>query len=258
LEKMSVNTANTPDGRGVLIYNGEMILIYTKEVHLSFDGNSNPLFKGKKHGNLYLTSHRIIFINTTGNDPLRSFSMPFHSMKNVQLQQPIFGANYLSGSAFGQSNGGFTGEVQWKLTFNKGGCIDFGQALLKANDMANSFRPHDAPPAYAPPAGTYYAPPPSYYTPQGGQYNGFQAPAAFPDQPPEGSVFMYEQPPPYSGMGPDRPPNPIGFVSPVPNQQPSAAPPLYPDVNSAPAAPYPSAPPSYEQASALPTKPPVP
>jgi hypothetical protein len=112
-----------------------MILIYTKEVHLSFDGNSNPLFKGKKHGNLYLTSHRIIFINTTGNDPLRSFSMPFHSMKNVQLQQPIFGANYLSGSAFGQTNGGFTGEVQWKLTFNKGGCIDFGQALLKANDM---------------------------------------------------------------------------------------------------------------------------
>jgi len=248
-----LNTANTPDGRGVLIYNGEVILLYIKEVNLAFDNHGQAEFKGKKHGNLYLTSHRIIFINTgSGSDNLRSFSIPFHALRNVKLEQPIFGANYLHGIVVAEPNGNWSGEVTWKLTFNKGGCIDFGQALLKANDMANSFRPRNAPPQYAPPAGAYYAAPPAYYTAEGGNYNGFQAPVhTFPDQPPAENVFMYEQPPPYAGIGPDRPP-----------QQLNASAPMYPplNTNSAPypnasaPAPYPAVPPSYDQATALPQK----
>ncbi|KAH7732248.1 WW-domain-binding protein [Aphelenchoides avenae] len=252
---MSVNNANTPDGRGVLIFNGEMILVYSKEVVLSFERAPEPMFKGKKYGNLYLTSHRIIFINTDPKDPLRSFSMPFHCMKGVKLEQPIFGGNYLTGQALAQPDGNFNGDVTWRLTFNRGGCIEFGQSLLKANDMANSYRPRDAPPAYAPPPGTYYSPPPSYYMPQAGQYNGFQAPLhAFPDQPEPNSVFMYEQPPPYPGIGPDRPPNPTTAA-----QSHENTPLLYPSVggSNASAPPYPAAPPAYNQASALPAKPKV-
>uniref|UniRef100_A0A0M3I3B0 GRAM domain-containing protein n=1 Tax=Ascaris lumbricoides TaxID=6252 RepID=A0A0M3I3B0_ASCLU len=186
---MSVNTANTPDGRGVLIYNGEMILLYTKEVVLHFANEPDQVFKGKKVGSLYLTSHRVIFVNHN-NEALRSFSMPFHCMRAVKLEQPVFGANYLKGVTLAQPGGNWSGEVTWKLSFNKGGCIDFGQALLKAADMA-------------------------------------------------GNVFMYEAPPPYTGIGPDRPPMPAGSLS---------------GTATAPPAPEQTAPPSYEQATVLPQK----
>lgn len=77
---------------------------------------------------------KVIFISSS-NEALQSFSMPFHCMRSVTLEQPIFGANYLKGTALAQPGGNWNGEVTWKLTFNRGGCIDFGQALLKANDM---------------------------------------------------------------------------------------------------------------------------
>lgn len=222
---MSVNTANTPDGRGVLIYNGEMILLYSKSVHLTFDNNRDAVFSGgKRTGHLYLTSHRIIFTNSQHNDRLQSFSMPLHCMRQVTLEQPIFGANYLKGVALAQPGGNWEGEVTWKLTFNSGGCIDFGQALLKAAEMARQFRPYNAPPPYAPPGGAFFAPPPAYYTAPGGNYNGFQAPTqAFPDQPAAGEVYMYESPPPYSGIGPDHAPYPAGDY----RQANASAPPSY-------------------------------
>ena len=213
---MSLNTANTPDGRGVIIYNGEIILLFVREVSLSFDKFTNPDFKGTKKGNLYLTSHRIIFNNVT--DPksnFKSISMPFVSLRNIKLEQPIFGANYLTGDVIAQPDGNWEGEAKWKLTFNRGGCIDFGQALLKSDEMAQGYsrRPFDAPPPYAPPPGAYYSAPPTYYW-TNGNYNGYQAPThAFPEQPPPESVFMYEQPPPYPGMGPAQPkPPPTGFI----------------------------------------------
>jgi len=234
---MSVNTANTPDGRGVLIYNGEMILLYTKEVNLNFDHDSttDAAFKGKKLGNLYLTSHRVIFVNRELHDMLHSFSMPFHCMRGVKLEQPVFAANYLKGEAVAQPGGNWNGQVTWKLSFNKGGCVDFGQALLRAADMAHRYRPYDAPPAYAPPPGAYHSAPPTYYTTVDGNYNGFQAPThAFPDMPPAGNVYMYDAPPPYTGIGPDRAPFPAGGL---PQSQQA-----------------PSAPPSYDQATVLPSK----
>ncbi|VDN93628.1 unnamed protein product [Brugia pahangi] len=230
---MSVNTSNTPDGRGVLIYNGEMILVYTDEVNCHFENIPSNIFKGNKSGNLYLTSHRIIFINRK-NDSLRSFSIPFHCMKDLKLEQPVFGANFLKGVAIAQPGGNWNGQVTWKLTFSKGGCIDFGMALLKAVDMAQRFRPYGAPPAYAPPPGNYFAAPPTYYIPPGGNYNGFQAPTnVFPNHPPAGDVYMYEAPPPYSGIGPDPSAIPAGGqvhnsgIGPnAPSQQPMYAPPL--------------------------------
>lgn len=264
---MSLNTANTPDGRGgVIIYNGEIILLFVREVNLSFTTFPHPDFKGAKKGSIYLTSHRIIFIDGSGAGNFKSISMPFTCIRNVKLEQPIFGANYLTGEVIAQPNGGFQGEAAWKLTFNRGGAIDFGQALLKSEEMTLNFsrRPFDAPPAYAPPAGAFYSAPPAYYW-TGGNYNGYQAPVhAFPDQPPPENVFMYEQPPPYPGMGPAQPnPPPPGFYPNLDggNQQPqpnvansSASAPPY----QAPAAnnwaPYPSQPPSYNQATTLPQK----
>lgn len=131
--------------------------------------------------------------------------MPFYLLSKVNLEQPVFGANYLTGYVTAEPNGNFTGEAEWRLTFNKGGCIDFGKALLTANELGiykncfNNFiqlilvsnhRLNTDPPRYAPPSGAYFSPPPTYYTTQNGLYNGFQAPInVFPDQPPRKFFF---------------------------------------------------------------------
>ncbi|CAJ0583465.1 unnamed protein product, partial [Mesorhabditis spiculigera] len=197
---MSLNTANTPDGKGVLIYNGEAILLYTRAVNMSFNHGSATALKGKKSGALYLTSHRMIFVSQM-NDGMRSFSMPFFALRDVTLEQPILSPNYLKGNIQAQPGGNFDGEVTWKLSFPKGGCIDFGQALLQAADMAQRYRPFDAPPSYAPAPGNYNAAPPGYVIPPNTNYYGFTAPThVFPEQPPAGEVYMYESPPPYPGI----------------------------------------------------------
>lgn len=59
--------------------------------------------------------------------------------RDVKLEQPIFGANYLTGTVIAEPGGKWNGEAVWRLTFNKGGCIDFGRALLTANDMGILF-----------------------------------------------------------------------------------------------------------------------
>lgn len=94
------------------------------------------MFKNTKNGRIYLTTHRVIFNNKNAKDPLQSFSSPFITMSDVELEQPVFGANYIRGKVRAQPNGNFTGETKFKISFKSGGCIDFGQALLRAASMA--------------------------------------------------------------------------------------------------------------------------
>lgn len=98
----------------------------------------------------------------------RNVTMGFLSMKNVELEQPIFGANYLKGIVVAEPGGKWTGnddisrnglarmttvighgngirkfflvfyvasrssdQAEFKMRFNKGGCIEFGQAMLQ-------------------------------------------------------------------------------------------------------------------------------
>ena len=50
----------------------------------------------------------------------------------VELEQPMFGANYIKGKVRAQPNGGWVGEVKFKLHFKHGGAIEYGQAMLQA------------------------------------------------------------------------------------------------------------------------------
>ena len=63
-------------------------------------------FKGEKKGRLYLTTHRMIFNTKKQDDPMKSFSFPFVALKDVELEQPIFGANYIKGKV--RTEAGFT------------------------------------------------------------------------------------------------------------------------------------------------------
>jgi hypothetical protein len=44
------------------------------------------LMHGNKKGRIYLTSHRVVFVNKNQNDLLQSFSMPFMCMRNLGKQ----------------------------------------------------------------------------------------------------------------------------------------------------------------------------
>lgn len=253
---MSLNSAHVLNG-GVLIYAGERIILFCRNVKLDFDKYGEcAAMRGDKLGRLFLTTHRLIFVNDQNNDALRSFSFPFCTLNKVELEQPVFGANYISGYVRNQPGGGFSGDVRFKLVFKDGGCIVFGQAMLTAAKMANRHTQQGyAPPPYmAPEADSFYpAPPPAYSPPQQGYYGWVPPYNVFQDQPTANSVYVHDLPPPYPGVtgfasapvgsaavpsAPDAgfyqppPPPPIGFYNAQSPQTAFVAP-----------APYPNAPP---------------
>ena len=59
----------------------------------------------------------------------------FQALREVELEQPVFGANYIKGKVIAQPNGNWEGEAKFKLHFKSGGAIDFGTAMLRAAQM---------------------------------------------------------------------------------------------------------------------------
>lgn len=196
---MSLNTSHA--NNGVLLHNGESILLFCDNVIMGFSGLNQAAFDGEKTGRLFLTSHRMVFNNKSSNDPLKSFSFPFVALRNVELEQPVFGANYIKGKVLAQPNGGYEGEAKFKLRFRSGGAIDFGSAMLKAAQMASRNYVADQPPPYSPPSGQWYAAPPPAYAANPSGYQGWVPPTnVFPDVPQQGTVYMTDLPPPYPGV----------------------------------------------------------
>lgn len=198
---MSLNTAHA--NGGVLIHAGESIILFSENVEIEFRGKDEQYFKGKKTGKLYLTTHRIIFNNKHQNDPMVSFSFPFVTLSQVELEQPVFGANYIKGKVRAQPNGNWVGEAKFEMHFKKGGAIEFGQAMLRTAQMASNNGPNnfDQVPAYAPPPqGNWYQAPPPAYTPAANYYGWVPPTNVFPNQPPANTVFMTDMPPPYPGI----------------------------------------------------------
>jgi len=241
---MSINTAHHNSG-GVLLHAGESILLFCDNVTMSFSGGQSSsvpeLNKGDKVGRLYLTTHRKIFINKKQQESLKSFSFPFVALKDVELEQPIFGANYIKGKVLAQPNGNFQGEVKFKLHFKSGGAIDFGQAMLRAAQMASRHFVGDSPPPYTAPSGPWYEAPPPAYTANPNGYMGWVPPTnVFTDQPAPNSVYMTDAPPPYPGItgqaGYVAPPGATGGI------QTGYYDPNYPQMGFVPPPPAPSAP----------------
>lgn len=195
---MSLNTAHA--NNGVLIHAGEGILIFCDNVTMEFSGQDEVVFKGTKQGRVYLTTHRMIFNNKKASDPMQSFSFPFVTLNDVQLEQPVFGANYIKGKVRAQENGNWAGESKFKLIFKHGGAIDYGQAMLRAAAMAQRNAGTAAPPPYTPPGGGWYAAPPPAYTPNPNNYGWVPSTTVFPDQPAPNSIYMHDSPPPYPGI----------------------------------------------------------
>jgi len=144
----------------------------------------------------------MIFNNQDHKNLLLSFSFPFSAVNDVELEQPMFGANYLKGKVRAQPNGGWVGEAKFKLHFKHGGAIEYGQALLQAAAIVkrHSPFPQDPPPYQAPSGPWHQAPPPAYAAPNGGYFGWAPPTSYFPQTPPVDSVYMTDMPPPYPGL----------------------------------------------------------
>jgi len=84
------------------------IVNHSKNVTLTFDDASRQygeVFRGKHKGKVFVTTHRMIFLSGDQRDNLLSFAVAFMYMKNLSVEQPIFGANYISGIAAAHPNG---------------------------------------------------------------------------------------------------------------------------------------------------------
>ncbi|XP_032500808.1 postacrosomal sheath WW domain-binding protein isoform X2 [Phocoena sinus] len=136
---MAVNQSHTENRRGALIPFGESVLKQSQDVDLSFlqQPVGYDLFNGTKRGTLFLTSYRVIFVTShLVNDPMLSFMMPFGLMSNCTIQQPIFAPNYIKGTIQAAPDGGWEGQAIFKLSFRKGGAIEFAQLMMKAASAA--------------------------------------------------------------------------------------------------------------------------
>jgi len=200
---MSLNTAHT-DG-GIVIHAGEMILLHAAATQLSFSG-ADELKYANITGNSYLTTHRLIFMTKGSKSNLKSFSFPFCVLSEVNVEQPVFGSNYLKGKVRAQPDGNWRGEAKFKLVFSHGGAIDFAQGMMRAIHLARQATASNPywnapPPAYSTVAGTPMPAPSSYYAPPANNYYGWMPPAYSFPSPEAGTVYVMEAPPPYPGLG---------------------------------------------------------
>ncbi|PIK45796.1 putative WW domain-binding protein 2-like, partial [Apostichopus japonicus] len=214
---MAINTAHS--GAGIILFGGEQLLRKEDNVELSFE-NAPKIdhLKGTKKGDIYLTNQRLIF-KSSANDLLQSFSMPFYYMKDFEIKQPTFGANYLGGGYwlnlevmltlyfmssvfYRDSNrlrGDWQGEARFKLTFKSGGAVTVGQALIKiAKQAPTQPPPHPKAQGTAPqPAAQPYPQPVPQAYPQGypqGYPQQQPYPAYYPPQgqvPPQGYAYPH-------------------------------------------------------------------
>lgn len=189
---MSINQAHHQNG--LLLYQGEQIVNHSKNVILSFDDTSRQcgeIFRGKHKGKVFVTTHRMIFLSEDQRDNLLSFAVAFMYMKNLHVEQPLFGANYISGIAAAHPNGGFQGEVKFQLTYSSGGAIEASTALREVNAIFHR-QAEDAPPSYGMVADNLYEPPPPSYQAAQATNNHFAETTMFvsPAQAPYAGVYQ--------------------------------------------------------------------
>ncbi|CAG5107742.1 Oidioi.mRNA.OKI2018_I69.chr1.g3468.t1.cds [Oikopleura dioica] len=205
---MSLNTFNPEPGmreNKFTLAPNERVMRKDKNVVLEFKNQSHACreMKGKHTGNIHVTNLRVFFLNESAKSKLRDFIIPFNCLSKLELKQPIFGSNYVIADVKAAPGGGWEGTTQINLTFNSGGCIEFGKFVLAT---ANSSRTQTV---YTQPQfglQGYPAPPPNPYTQnQQGQFNAATGMYEFQSN----SEFNYGAPmaPPVAGQRlPDAPP----------------------------------------------------
>jgi len=115
------NPALSGRGQAPVPMNGELFVLSRSGVSFSAKSGSQK-FDGS--GDLYLSTLRLVFVNK-GNGALDGFDIPMATLVEESFNQPIFGANNLTGSSPPLDGSGLAGTIKWKVSFNNGGVGTF-------------------------------------------------------------------------------------------------------------------------------------
>ena len=114
---------------------GEHFLLTRTGITCEINVPGLPPLKGT--GQLILTTLRMVFV-VSKKVPLgdgmffEAFDLPLTTLSEDKFNQPIFGANNLTGKVQPIVGGGLPGPATFKLTFKEGGCGTFLYFYLRA------------------------------------------------------------------------------------------------------------------------------
>lgn len=74
---------------------GEYMVLVRKDIEAEIVLENHTKYKGK--GKLYLTTVRLVFVSEKPGSQMNSFDVPIDLLSLEKFNQPIFGANYISG-----------------------------------------------------------------------------------------------------------------------------------------------------------------
>ncbi|KAG2190338.1 hypothetical protein INT46_006673 [Mucor plumbeus] len=100
-------------------------------------------------GTVILSNQRVIYLAETSNAPdFKNLNIPIRNFKNWKLEQPWFGANFVSGVVIPVQGGGLTRNSNLKITFTEGGAIEFTTILRnllerigESNEIPREYEP---------------------------------------------------------------------------------------------------------------------
>lgn len=202
--RMSLNTSHAAN-RGVLIHSSEVILLFIENITIEFSEQSGFVFHGAKHGSIYLTTHRMIFIAKNFNDEMKSFSFPFVYLDEVHFEQSILSVSSVDGVVKAHPLGNFIGDAKFKLMIRSGGVNEVAEALLHAISLAQENARTDAPRIFTRSSDDWNQASESVYTSIPANYEWLPR-TMFPERPIAGTIFICDSFPPYAGIVPNDPP----------------------------------------------------
>jgi len=107
----------------------------------------NGLGKMKGYGILVLTSARMVVINSKNlaKSDFKAFDIPLALTFKEKFNQPVFGANYLSGNCKPLHNL-IPSDAEFKIWFMEGGCSKFLQGFRLTIKAIRAHSSHQGPP----------------------------------------------------------------------------------------------------------------
>ncbi|GAA5816838.1 hypothetical protein MFLAVUS_010372 [Mucor flavus] len=165
---MSVNWVMlTQDGRAPVPLPQEKMFFTQSHVKLVLDcnetaggypGNSEGYYESS-NGTVILSNQRIVYLAQETSAEFKNLNIPILNFKNWKLEQPWFGANFVSGVVLPVQGGGLTKAGNLKITFTEGGAIEFTTILRnllerigESNEIPREFEPLPAYQQPPPPA----------------------------------------------------------------------------------------------------------
>lgn len=119
---MALNPPQDQSGNPLRV-NGEHFILDRKGIEFQVKIDGMGKLKGK--GQMILTSNRLILVNKKQNDVLKAFDLPLALMFGESFEQPIFGANYITGKVKPLMQGSLPSDPVFKAWFMEGGCGKF-------------------------------------------------------------------------------------------------------------------------------------